>query len=135
MIWRARSRFASGLRAAAPVGGMGAVALLLLRCPPERSHFYLRCPVYEMLHLRCPGCGATRALAALLRGQFVEAWHQNALFVLTLPMIVGYGVVWYSRWVRDEAMPRAQALPVAVSWALIIAVAFMAIRNSFHAGL
>ena len=44
-------------------------AYLLLRFPPETSSFYPRCPVFTWLHVYCPGCGGTRALAALLHGR------------------------------------------------------------------
>ena len=41
--------------------------VVLLRFPPAEYSFYPRCPIFASLHLLCPGCGATRALAALLR--------------------------------------------------------------------
>jgi hypothetical protein len=83
-------RIARALRAAAPpvVAALGAG--VLLRFPPALSRFYPRCPVYEIFHLQCPGCGATRALAALLHGRFAEALHLNALFTLLLPFAVAY---------------------------------------------
>ena len=51
----------------------------LLRFPPGQYGFYPRCPVYAWTGLLCPGCGGTRALAALLRGQVGEAFGWNAL--------------------------------------------------------
>jgi hypothetical protein len=42
---------------------------VVLRFPPDSSGFYPRCPIFFWLHLDCPGCGGTRALAALLRGR------------------------------------------------------------------
>jgi hypothetical protein len=65
----------------------------LLRCvcccwlyPPARASFYPACPIREFLGIDCPGCGATRALAALLRGHVLEALRLNPLFVLLLPV-------------------------------------------------
>src|SRR4051812_20010867 len=57
----------------------------LICFPPSRFAFYPNCPIHEYFGLLCPGCGATRACAALLRGHFVDALRQNALFVLLLP--------------------------------------------------
>ena len=37
--------------------------------------------------LKCPGCGATRATHELLHLRLVVAWHQNALWVLSLPLV------------------------------------------------
>jgi Protein of unknown function (DUF2752) len=58
---------------------------LLLRFPPYISSFYPRCPIFIWLHIYCPGCGGTRALAALLHGRLGDAMHWNALVVLLLP--------------------------------------------------
>ena len=46
------------------------------------SSFYPRCPIFFWLHLSCPGCGGTRALAALLHGRLKEAMHWNAMMVV-----------------------------------------------------
>ena len=59
------------------------------RYPPASSHFYPRCPVFFWLHLYCPGCGGTRALAALLHGRRNEAMHWNAMVVLFLSFCRG----------------------------------------------
>lgn len=36
----------------------------------------------------CPGCGSQRAIHALLTGNPVAAWHYNAAFMLSLPLIL-----------------------------------------------
>ena len=60
-------------------------AATLLLFPPARYGFYPRCPFFEATGLLCPGCGGTRALAALLRGDFAGAWRLNGLVVALLP--------------------------------------------------
>ena len=65
-------------------------AALLLRFPPAQYGFYPLCPIHQLTGLLCPGCGATRALAALLHGNLAEAWHQNALILLLLPAALSY---------------------------------------------
>ncbi len=35
----------------------------------------------------CPGCGSQRAIHALLTGHPAEAWHHNAAFILSLPLL------------------------------------------------
>jgi hypothetical protein len=37
------------------------------------------CPWRTLLGLQCPGCGGTRAIAALLHGDVIEAFRHNAL--------------------------------------------------------
>ena len=71
---------------------LASTAVLLL-FPPERYGFYPRCPFFEATGLLCPGCGGTRAFAALLRGNLVAAWKLNALMVALLPITAGWGVL------------------------------------------
>jgi hypothetical protein len=127
-----RSRLAVAFRAAAPIAGTGAIAFLLLRYPPAQSSFYPRCPIYEYLHLQCPGCGATRALAALLHGQFVEAMRQNALFTLVLPFCIAYAVLCYVRHLRGKTTQWIQPSPAVLYSALTVAIAFAVLRNLPH---
>ncbi len=69
-------------------------ALLLLHFPPEQYSFYPQCPIHTYLHLQCPGCGATRALAALLHGRLTEAFHLNALLIAgVLPAAAVYAAL------------------------------------------
>ena len=62
----------------------GTLAATLYRFPPAQYHFYPVCPIHACTGLLCPGCGATRALAAMLHGHFNEALHLNAFFVLII---------------------------------------------------
>jgi hypothetical protein len=64
---------------------------LLWRFDPSQIELPL-CQFHAMTGLDCPGCGATRATHELLHGRLAAAWHYNALWVLSLP-VVGYLVV------------------------------------------
>ncbi len=122
-------RIANTLRAAAPLAVLLTTVTILLRLPPAQSSFYPRCPIYEYLHLQCPGCGATRALAALLRGHFREAMHCNALVTVLLPIAAIYGVLWYRHFLRREDIRWPQIPQATIYCALGIAAAFMVLRN------
>jgi len=93
-------------------GGFALVAsgLVLLAVHPA-SRFYPACPVYEYLHVLCPGCGATRALAALLRGDVAMAWRMNALFIVALPFLAWYGARSFRLAMQDAvfAWPRVSS--------------------------
>ncbi len=80
-----------------------AAALVLVRFPPGSSSFYPRCPVFSWLHLYCPGCGGTRALAALLHGRMHEAMHWNALLIVSLPCAAAFFAMAYWRALRAAA--------------------------------
>ena len=123
------SRFAAIVRTIAPLTIVAMVAGVLRRFPPAQYSFYPRCPIYEAFHLQCPGCGATRAIAALLQGRLSEAMHLNALVTLLLPVAAAFGVGWYWRFVRreDDRWPRIPGAPVYV--VLGAAAIFTVLRN------
>jgi Protein of unknown function (DUF2752) len=77
-----------------------AATFVLVRFPPTKASFYPHCPVFFWLHLYCPGCGGTRALAALLHGRLVEALHWNAMVVVSLPFAAAFFAMAYRRAVR-----------------------------------
>jgi hypothetical protein len=99
------------------------VAASLYVAPPGRVSFYPRCLFHEATGLFCPGCGATRALAALLHGHITEALHLNLLIVMLVPVATLYLVFA----LRRAEWPR---IPVPVSSALLaVAFLFTILRN------
>ena len=79
---------------------VAAAACVILRFPPAGSRFYPRCPIFFWLHIYCPGCGGTRAIAALLHGRLNEAMHWNAMLVLFLPFAAVFLALSYWRAMR-----------------------------------
>ena len=55
----------------------------------DKFNIHINCPFYQLTHLYCPGCGITRALRALLMGNFYQAFRYNNLIVL-LPLFLIY---------------------------------------------
>jgi hypothetical protein len=124
-----RSRIAKLTRAAAPLATTALAVAALLRYPPEQSTFYPRCPFYELLHLQCPGCGATRALAAILHGNFTAAMHFNALVTLALPFAIAYSLAIYRRFLQHKALHWPTPPPPAIYAAIAVAAIFGVLRN------
>ncbi|MBC7893057.1 MAG: DUF2752 domain-containing protein [Sphingobacteriaceae bacterium] len=62
-----------------------AIGLVYYRFNPAQEAFFPVCVFRKVTGLHCPGCGAQRALHALLHGRFGEAFHNNALLMLALP--------------------------------------------------
>jgi Protein of unknown function (DUF2752) len=124
----ASGRIATTLRAT-PLAIIATAVAVLLRFPPNQSSFYPRCPIYETLHLQCPGCGATRAVAAVLRGHFSEAMHSNALVTLLLPIAVIHGTLWYRRLLRGDTIRWPQPPQAAIYCVFSIAAVFAVLRN------
>jgi hypothetical protein len=103
------------------------IGAALLLWPPAQSRFYPACPIYQYLGILCPGCGATRALSALLRGRFTEALRLNPLFLLLLPALLALAIESYRRALRSGRFrwpqPPAAALYITLAAAAIFTVA------------
>jgi len=90
---------------------------------PNTTHLPL-CPLHATTGLWCPLCGSTRAAYALLHGQFGTALTDNALFVISLPVLL---LLWVRRVVHrgtDRLLPRWSYWPALLIW-----LAFGVLRN------
>lgn len=70
---------------------LGAAAcVVLLAVPPGSPHakWLPKCMFHQLTGLYCPGCGATRALSALLHGDIKASLHNNLLLFPLLALIV-----------------------------------------------
>jgi hypothetical protein len=129
MIHTGRRRIADILRAAVPPAILALAAILLLRFPPAQYSFYPRCPIHELFDLQCPGCGATRALAAILHRHFAEAMNLNALVTLLLPFAAAYAIFCYCRLLQRKPLRWPQPRPTVIYAALAVAAVFTVVRN------
>jgi hypothetical protein len=120
------------LLAHASLGSALGVCALVYLVPPGSTHLYPRCPVHEYLHLDCPGCGSTRALAALLHGNLSAALHFNALFVLLLPIALASAAIAYRRALRNEPSAWPHLSAPAIYATLAAALVFTVARNLPH---
>lgn len=113
---------------AAPVlvAGAALAAATALWFVDPNTHRLALCPLHEITGLWCPFCGSTRASHALLHGQLGTALHDNALFVVALPLLV---LLWW-RWRSAALRPDSRVLPRPVFWAgLAVVLAFGVFRN------
>lgn len=95
---------------------------------PTTHGFYPLCQFHRLTGLNCPGCGATRALYALLHGDFVTALRDNALFVLGSAGL-GLRGIWLAAGTARR-QPVGELFPKQWAWPLlIIAVVFAVLRN------
>jgi hypothetical protein len=108
------------------------VCFALYIAPPDRISFWPTCPIHQFLGIECPGCGATRALAALLHGRLHEALHLNALFVLLMPAAIAVAIQGYRRALRPESFRWPQPSRFAVYATIVASVAFTIARNTIQ---
>ncbi|MGI9474593.1 MAG: DUF2752 domain-containing protein [Rubripirellula sp.] len=64
----------------------GGLAILRTHAPTDAS-FYPKCMLHQWTGLHCPGCGGTRAMAALSHGHLWEAIRFNPLLIIGGPLI------------------------------------------------
>ena len=69
----------------------GAVLLLYFLIEPKDGNLP-KCIFHELTGFYCPGCGGQRSLHALLHGHIFTAINYNLLFILLLPLI-GYFIL------------------------------------------
>ena len=69
-----------------------------------KAVFHAFCPLLILTGLPCPGCGTTRALIYIFRGQFGRAWQLNpSAFLMVL-----FGVYFvYMRYVKGKEVKYA----------------------------
>ncbi len=113
---------ATGLLALAVCGVLAAID------DDTRAVLAPRCPFRTVTGLDCPGCGGTRALHALVRGDLALALDHNVVTVLLLPLLAWAWMRWLlARTGRALAPP---TLPPRVSMTLaVVLAAFMVLRN------
>ncbi len=130
-----RTPFAVTTRAQIVLGACACAgaSLFVYAVDPSRHAVYPQCILYNTTGLYCAGCGATRAVYALLHGRVLEALHDNALFVAALPwLLFVLGAYLLKAWRRD-AWPEVFVDTRKVAWRgagiFLVMVAFMVVRN------
>ncbi len=111
----------------------GGATAFLFAVDPSRHAVYPQCLLYNATGIYCAGCGATRAMYALLHGRVLTALHDNALFVAALPLILYViGVYAVAAW-SANAWPRVQVNSRQLVWGgltiMALMIAFMILRN------
>jgi hypothetical protein len=100
---------------------------------PSRHTGYPPCLIHQATGLYCAGCGATRALYALLHGRVLTALHDNALFVAALPLLLYAAATVALRVWRDNDWPHVEIRPRRWAWQatglFALMAAFMVLRN------
>ncbi len=95
---------------------------------PATHHFYPVCEFHRLTGLNCPGCGMTRAVYALLHGDWRAALRDNALLVAAL-VTLGLRGGWFAA-NRFRGRKNGDFFPVKFLWPLlVVALVFTVLRN------
>ena len=84
------------------------------------------CPFYLVTGFLCPGCGVTRMLIALSRGEFSYAFSCNPALFLLAPLFLA-DVIWYHyqyiRYGKRKSKFHTVALWIMIAVLLVFGVA------------
>ena len=85
------------------------------------------CPSHWLTGLYCPGCGATRALHALLHGDLERAFSMNPVFVMAMPVVV---LLIFHQLTKlpEKLIIIAQIFSDARPWAFVL-ISYAVLRN------
>tara|TARA_B110000967_G_scaffold205987_1_gene251687 strand:+ start:943 stop:1326 length:384 start_codon:yes stop_codon:yes gene_type:complete len=64
------------------------LAILYRTYNPSGNIYFPKCPIRELIGLKCPGCGSQRAVHSLLNFDIFNAITENAILVLSVPYIL-----------------------------------------------
>ena len=104
------------------------IAVVVFFFNPATRAIYPVCQFHKLTGLNCPGCGMTRALYALLHGNFLTALHDNVLFIVGIFFLAARGGWWLMA--RRRGRMNGEFFPLKFLWPLLIlALAFTVLRN------
>lgn len=122
-------RFTPRGQVAAVLLGAGLLAAVLALHPPVEGSFFPPCPVHVLTGLHCPGCGSTRALGAVVDGEFTRAFRHNALAITFLASVLPWAA--WQAWLglrhdRFATFTLSRRAGRAIVWTVVL---FAALRN------
>ena len=112
------------------VAGVAAVGTLVWFADPTTPGGIIPpCPTNALLHVNCPGCGASRAIYCLLHGDVAGALHVNAvgvvgLLLLAVAFVTYTAGLWRGRPIRSWQNWRYTPMVV-----LVVTLVWFVIRN------
>ena len=102
-----------------PLATVGVVGLVFLYIyNPQDISFFPKCPFYALTGYKCPGCGTSRAIHAILHFRFADAFRLNPSLIVAIPVLLGL------------LLSRKLAFNVTFGkWILAITVGYWILRN------
>ena len=88
------------------------------------------CPIHALTGLSCPGCGLSRMLIALVRGDPVSAFGYNPFLFITGPFLLAYFAASEVKYIR-QGNGRLGRWEILLLVELFLALAFGILRNIF----
>lgn len=87
------------------------------------------CIVHDIFRIYCPGCGGTRAIFALLKGNVVESIYSNPAIVLGTTLVLYYEVGVLLTLIKRNGKRYYSTSIVPIVIFVIIVMVFAVVRN------
>ena len=107
------------------------LAIILYLIFHNLTHLALFCPFHKFFHLFCPGCGSTRFLLAITRGNLVAAFYANSLLFVLSPFYLAIFLYQSYRYIRYNDRDIRKPVQYFLYFTIILFVIFGIIRNLF----
>lgn len=105
-------------------------SLLIYAYLASRGLFGMPCIFYEITHLYCPGCGASRLFLNIFTFKFYAAFRMNPLLFVLLPFIAIYLVIAIYYYIIGKPNPIDRRIPRCVPFILVlILIIYGILRN------
>ena len=107
------------------------LAIILYLIFHNLTHLALFCPFHKFFHLFCPGCGSTRFLLAITRGDLVAAFYANSLLFVLSRFYLAIFLYQSYRYIRYNDRDIRKPVQYFLYFTIILFVIFGIIRNLF----
>lgn len=90
---------------------------------------YIPCPIRLITGYKCPGCGITHYVLAMIHGNLSEAYASNQLLFFLIPALLLYGGFKIRRYIKDGRTGFNIFESILLSLVFMITIAFGIYRN------
>ncbi len=109
--------------------GVVAVAVALFIYDPVGTWWMPQCAFHSLTGWECPGCGAMRAIHALVHGHPLTALTYNYFLIIALPFLALVAYTGLSHSKRALRWSRWVYSPTTIAALLVLAVVWTVARN------
>lgn len=96
-----------------------------------KYNFGIPCVFYEITKYKCPGCGITRAIFSLLKGNIKESFSYNKLLFIISPFFIIYFI--YKSYIyilnKKESPKTTKLIKYTAYFLVIISILYSILRN------
>jgi hypothetical protein len=125
-----KTRWLRGLGLACGVCLLMLAAYALYQKGPSGLAWLPGCSFHKLTGFNCPGCGMTRAAYATLHGHFAQAFRDNPVGMVLLPLAFLALGIQLLGWVRGRPMSFQIEVGSKGAWMIVIVIiCFWILRN------